>query len=65
MTVVEGNDELLEEPASQRLWQATFAVHKLVQVAPRNVLHNNGQMLDGQEALPEADDVRMAASTYA
>ena len=61
MAVVEGHDELLEEPASQGLRQATQAVDQLMQVPPSHVLHHDRQVLCCEEALPEADDMRVAA----
>lgn len=61
MAVVEGHNELLEKPASQSLRQATPAVDQLMQVAPSHILHHNRQVLCCEEALAEADDVRVTA----
>ena len=61
VAVVKGHNELLEEPASQGLRQATPAVDQLMQVPPSHILHHDRQVLSCEEALPEADDMWVTA----
>ena len=61
VAVVEGYNELLEEPACQCLRQATPGIDELMQVASRHVLHDDCQVFGREEAFSEADDMGVTA----